>query len=43
MLIGFVLNGTAWSIRVGNPINSICLILGFSFMIGGFIWLAVMK
>lgn len=28
MIIGFVLIGFAWSINIGVPFNSICLILG---------------
>ena len=43
IIIGFVLNGMSWSMHLGHPINTIFLILGILFIIGGFMWLIVMK
>lgn len=37
MIIGFVLIGFAWSIYIGVPFNSICLILGLGLSFFGFL------
>lgn len=37
MIIGFVLNGMAWSTIISHPYNSICLVLGLVLSFLGFI------
>lgn len=39
MIIGFVLNGLAWTIPMGPTLNTFALLLGLGSMFGGFIYL----
>ena len=39
MIIGFVLNGLAWTISMGPTFNTLALLLGLGSMFGGFIYL----
>jgi hypothetical protein len=39
MVIGFVLNGLAWTVAMGPTLNTLALLLGLGFMFGGFIYL----
>jgi hypothetical protein len=39
MLLGFILNGLAWSIALPAGLNTYCLILGLAIMFGRFIYL----
>ena len=39
MIIGFVLNGLAWTIPMGPTLNTLSLLLGLGSMFGGFIYL----
>jgi hypothetical protein len=39
MIIGFVLNGLAWTIPMGPTLNTLALLLGLGSMFGGFIYL----
>jgi hypothetical protein len=38
ILLGFTLNGLAWSIGLPLGLNTYCLILGLPLMFGGFIY-----
>lgn len=37
LIIGFVLNGIAWSTNTGHPFNTICLLLGLGLFFLGII------
>ena len=39
MIIGFVLDGLAWTIPMGPTLNTLALLLGLGSMFGGFIYL----
>ncbi len=41
MIIGFVLNGLAWTVPMGPTLNTLTLLFGLGFMFGGFIYLIV--
>lgn len=37
MIIGFALNGVAWSTDIGHPYNTICFLLGLGLNLFGLI------
>lgn len=39
IIIGFVLNGLAWTLSMGSTLNTLALLLGLGFMFSGFIYL----
>jgi len=39
IVLGFVLDGFAWSTKIGHPISTISLLLGIGLIIGGIILL----
>lgn len=41
MILGFVLNGIAWTIAIGPTFNTLALLLGLGLMFGGFIWFII--
>lgn len=43
LVLGFVLDGFAWSTKLGHPLNTICLLLGLGLIIGGFALLLKIK
>ena len=39
IILGWVLNACAWTFKIISPINTICLLFGLVFFIGGFLFL----
>jgi hypothetical protein len=39
MVVGFILNGLAWTVSMGPTLNTLALLFGLGFMFGGFIYL----
>ncbi|WP_433834692.1 hypothetical protein [Flavobacterium anhuiense] len=42
LIAGFVLNGIAWSVNIGHPFNTICLVFGLGLFFLGII-LSIIK
>ena len=41
VVIGILLDGFAFTTKIGNPISTICLLLGLALVFGGFIFFII--